>query len=101
MDKRKHSIVRKELLLCAAIDLSLKIGYQNITRIKIAKKAHVSVSLINRYFGKIEDLKKEILKAAIEKEVIEIIAQGLKTKDLAVLKISDRLKKKALSFLAN
>lgn len=98
--KKKHPQIRKELLLCTAIDIAIRHGYQKLTRDKIAKEAEVSTGLINKYFGTIAKLKKAVLKAAIEREIIEIIAQGLGTREPMILKASSAVKQKALDYMS-
>ncbi len=99
--KRKNPIIRKNILLCTAIKLSIKVGYRNLTRDALAKKARVSPALINHYFFTIDQLKEEILKQAIKLEIVEIIAQALGARDLHKIKISEDLKQKTLSYLSN
>lgn len=99
MRVRKHKKIRKEMILCTAVEMSIKIGYQHLIRDEVAKEARVSGALINRYFVTIDDLKKEVLRVAIEKEIVEIVAQALGARDTEVLKISEELKQKAFNFM--
>jgi AcrR family transcriptional regulator len=96
---RKHKKIRKEMILCTAIEMSLKVGYQHLIRDKVAKKAGISGALVNKYFGTIETLKKEVLRVAIEKGIIEIVAQGLGMRDPDALKAPEEIKQKAFSFM--
>lgn len=96
---RKHKKVRKEMVLCTAIQMSLKVGYQHLIRDDVAKAAEVSGSLVNKYFGTIDNLKKEVLRAAIEKGIVEIVAQGLGMRDPEALKAPEEIKQKAFSFM--
>ena len=93
---------RYECLLKNAVQLSKDIGYMNITREKVALRAKVSEGLINRYFSKINNLKKNVILYSIDHEVIEIIAQGLALKNKTIIKkISSETMKKALKYLEN
>lgn len=98
--KRKNPTIRKNILLCTAIKLSIKVGYRNLTREALAKKAKVSPALINYYFDTIEKLKQEVLKEAIKLEIVEILAQALGVQELQKFKISEDLKQKTLSYLS-
>ena len=91
---------RKEFILDAAIDLSKIIGYKNISRDGIAGHANVSMGLINKYFGTIENLRDAVMESSIKKEIIEIIAQGLGVKDPQAQNAPQYLKDKALLYLA-
>jgi AcrR family transcriptional regulator len=90
---------RKKLLLYTAIDLSVRFGYKYLTRTKVAKKAGVTDALINHYFGTMKNLKKAVLREAIDKEIIPVVAQGLALRDPLALKISKTLKDKTLKYI--
>lgn len=96
---RTQPKIRKDKILKAAIKLSKKLGYKNITRDRVAEEADVSSALVGNYFGKMADLKNAVVRAAIKEEIVEIIAQGLTLKDPRVLKISKPLKGKIMEFL--
>lgn len=96
----KHNPQRKKILLCTAIGLSIKLGYQNITRDQIAESAGVSNALINRYFGTMDKLKKQVVRTAIKQEVMEILEQALGMRDSQIAKIPDTLKHKILAHMA-
>lgn len=91
----------KEILLKIAIDLAERIGYDNITKIEIARIAQVHHSLINRYFGTVEFLKNLVIQAATEEENLQIIAQGLSINDQRFVKIPDKLKIKAAKYIVH
>jgi AcrR family transcriptional regulator len=99
MRVRKHKKIRKDMVLCTAIEMALKVGYQHLIRDEVAKEAGISGSLVNKYFGTIEKLKKEVLRAAIEKGIIEIVAQGLGMRDPDAMKAPEEIKQKAYSFM--
>ena len=90
---------RKEKILQAAIELAIKNGYQNIKCTDIAKRAKVTRSLINFYFSNMDELKHHIMQLAISNGELAIIAQGLVAKDPAAVKVPDRIKQKALSYI--
>lgn len=99
--RRENPLVRKEEILHAAISLAIKIGYQRITRESVASSANTSCGLVTHYFTTIEDLKTEIMRTAIEREIFSIIAQGLSLGDIQTKRIKKELKIKALNFLSN
>lgn len=93
--------LRKDQILNAAIDYAKKVGYHKITREGIATNAGVSINLINRYFGTMPKFKRSIMRAAINQEVLEIVAQGLAAGDSHAKKAPPELKKQAASLIAN
>lgn len=100
--KKTHKITgvaRKELLLNAALALSETVGYQNITRESIANLANVSPGLISQYFGTMVQLKRSVMRAAIAREIITVVAQGLGVRDPQALKAPEALKQKAIEHL--
>lgn len=90
---------RKEQILEAAIKLAKREGYNNIRRDDVAAAANVSMGLVNAYFKTIKQLKRAVMRAAIHREILEIIAQGMLAKDNLVAKISDDLKQRAANHL--
>ena len=89
-------IMRRNQILNVAIELAKKSGYSSISRNDVADNAGVSMSLINRYFKTMPQLRRAVMRAAVVNEVLEIIAQGLVNKDAHALKASDELKSRAL-----
>lgn len=88
---------RKADILTVALRLAERDGYRNMTRDNIALAAGVSMGLINHHFGTMTKLKRTIMRAAIEKEILPIIAEGVVLKDKTALKVPDELKKRALT----
>jgi AcrR family transcriptional regulator len=96
---RENPRVRKKQILNAAVNLAIKVGYQQITRLEIAKSVGISVSLVTNYFRSMQKLKSEVMKEAIKEEIYEIIAQGLAVGDPQVVKLPKNVKKKVLTYL--
>ena len=63
--RKSYEERHNQLLKCGAA-LAEKFGPSNVTRRMIAKKCKVSESLVNRYLGSNEDMRKAITKAASE-----------------------------------
>lgn len=99
--KRTPPEVRKQHILKEAIKLSIKIGYNKITRDGIAEHTKVTSSLIARYYPTMDDVRRAVIEEAIKNEIVEILAQGLALKDPLTLKINKRLKRKVLSRLSD
>ena len=78
---RSHPGIRRAQLLSVAVDLAKTKGYGHITRGDVAEAAGVSMGLISRYFGTMEELRDAVMVMAIEQKVSEIIVQGLAAND--------------------
>ena len=98
--ERKKPGDRKEQLLLAAIEVSKEKGYQRITRTDVAERADVSAGLIHFYFESIDLLRRAIMDAAVEREIPEIVLQGLAVSDSAALLAPVKLRAKALALYA-
>lgn len=92
---------RKRQILECGVMLAKKIGYKRVSQIDIAKHLKISNALPIIYFGRITNLRAEILKVAIEREILEILAQAMGMKDPMVKNISTELKNKVINFILN
>ena len=99
--KRTAPQERRELILEAAIKLSIEIGYNKITRDKIAEYAQVTSSLIAVHFPRMQSIKAAVMEAAVERDIVEIIAQGLTLHDPRALKINDATRNRVMSYISN
>ena len=97
MRKRMQPKERRDQLLAVAVELSVKLGYNRVTKEDIAKKAGVTPGLINNYFGTMTKLRRQIIRTAIRDEILEVIAQGLINNDPHAKKADAQLKQRALN----
>lgn len=91
---------RDERILDAALKLAEADGYQWITREAVAALAGVSPGTIHNVFGTMPDLKRAVLKAAVERRIIPIVAQGLGDRHAIVQDAPEDLRREAARFLA-
>lgn len=96
---KKDPTKRKQQILTAALEVSRDSNYMEITKKSVALKAGVSMGLVNVYFGTMEKLRKEIMRAAVKREIYPIILQGLIRKDRYALKANEELKNHAYKSL--
>lgn len=68
---------RDQRILDAAIECAKESGYRHITREDVAARAGVAVGTVNNAYGTMLELKGAVMQAAVEREIIEIVAQGL------------------------
>ncbi|MBW1726010.1 MAG: TetR/AcrR family transcriptional regulator [Deltaproteobacteria bacterium] len=97
---RVDPVLRRAHILNTAVDMAKIDGYQRITRDGLAKKAGVSSGLVTRYFNTMSQLRRSIVRNAVQHEVLEIIAQAVLSNDPHVSKASTELKKRALASIA-
>jgi hypothetical protein len=83
---------RKKQILTAAVDLAQAEGFHHITREGVAAAAGVSEGLVSKHFGTMAALRRAVMRAAINQEILEIVAQGLSIGDPCAIKAPDALK---------
>jgi len=84
--------VRREQILEAALVLALNDGYTRITRDGVADKAGVSQGLVNMYFGNMEGLRTELMRYAVARKNLQVVAQGLLGRHPEALKAPQSLR---------
>ena len=92
---------RKKMIMSAALVLAEKRGYKNITRAQIGKQANVSPALVSRYFGTMDRLQVDIMQAAVRKEIIPILAQGMVDKNRIARRAPQHLKDRVKEFIGD
>ena len=89
---------RKEKILAAALPLAIQQGYLSITREDIGEAADVTGSVLNYYWGTMNQFRRALMRYAVDVECLPVVAQGIVTGD-ANLAEGDRLRERALSSL--
>ena len=97
--KRLSKDVRKDHILRTALVTAKEVGYTSVTRNILAERAKVSPGLVTHYFSSMVQLKRAIMRAAVEHKIPEIIAQGLSMGDKNAQKASPELKALAANSL--
>jgi len=93
--KRLPPHERKEAILSAAIELATVKGYQQITRDGIAEQAGVSMGLVTRYFSTMNQLRRDVMRHAIKREILSIVADGMACRDPHAMKAPEELRRRA------
>lgn len=91
---------RNKKVLEAAIAEACEQGYQFITREAVAQRAGVSVGGVNNAFGTMLDLKRAVLRAAIERRILRIVAEGIAMGSPVVADLPPELRREALASVA-
>jgi len=92
---------RKELILAAAIIMSVHPGYnyRTWTRDEIAGVAGVAPGLISHYFTTMDNLRDETMRYAVRLCRVDVVAQGLSVRDEIAMEAPDELKEAAARWL--
>lgn len=90
----------KARILDAAIALSRTDGVQWITRDAVAAHAQCAAGLVNYHWGNIVNLKRAVFAAAVDRQLLPLIAQGLADGNRACLDAPEWLRKKAAEWSA-
>lgn len=67
----------KGLILKVATRMALKNGFTSLTRDAVAEEACVAMGSINHHYGTMAALRDEVMRNAVDNEILEIVAQGL------------------------
>lgn len=100
MSKRHTPKDRKGQLLVAALELAERVGYTQVTRDALAAAAGVSPALVSVRFGTMLCFRRDLMRFAIRKEALRVIAQGLCISDCHARKAPEELRRRAMDELA-
>lgn len=91
--------IRQQQLLEAAIYVAKTEGWSKLTRAKVAAKAQVAASLINFYFGDKDEFRTSVMKAAVERNIVSVVAEGLLYLNPAALDAPAPIKNRAKEYM--
>ncbi len=89
----------REKILEAAYQMAVRNGFNTLTRDSIAAEAEIAKGAINHHFGTVSVVRNEVMRIAIEREQLSIIAQGLATDDGIAKSAPLELRTRALTTL--
>lgn len=97
--QRKPPKQRTAELLEAALEVAQAQGFSKMTRQAIAEKVGVTPGLVTHRFSTMQELRRLVMRQAVKREILPIIAEGLALRDAHAMKAPDSLKRKALRTL--
>lgn len=100
MSKHKLPLERVADIVSVALHLAESQGLHNVTRGGIAKKAGVSEALVSYHFGTMPQLKRKLIREAIARPNLRVLAQALAMHDSHAMRAPDELKKRALATIS-
>ncbi len=98
-NKRMNPETRSEGIIEAGLRLAKAHGWKSLTRDGVATEAGVSFAMVNVRFGTMTQLKRAVMREAIRRRELKVVAQGYVSDDPTALKIDDELKSAALQSL--
>ena len=94
--KRLNPKIRRQQILDAALKLAEKRGFDRLTRETIATAAGTSVGLVSHYFTSMASMRKAVMKEAVSRESLDVIAHGIAVNHIHTRKLSGELKRRVL-----
>lgn len=88
---------RREQILAAAMTMATDKGYSNLTRDGVAVTAGVAMGQVNHAFNTMAQLRRAVMRCAIQREILSIVGQGVALGDRVAIAAPDELKKRALA----
>jgi len=86
-------------ILNAALKLAESEGFTNITRDGIAAAARVACGLVNYHYKTMDDLRDAMMRQAVSKSLLTVLAQGIVYGHPVALNAPGELKKQAMESL--
>lgn len=90
---------RRAQLIAAGLDVAEEVGWYKVTRRAVAEKTSTAEALINRYFGNKDGFRDELMKEAVKRKLVPVIAEGLMYMSEPALKAPQKLRKEAQEYL--
>jgi AcrR family transcriptional regulator len=100
--KSKTRETSKPAILAAAVSLAKKHGLRNFSREQVAKASKMAEATVSFHFGNMDELRKEVVKAAIAGEVLSILADARADRKSSELYtgMTAELKKRVANYIA-
>lgn len=91
---------RTDALLTTALHLAARHGYHTLTREQIALAASVSPALVSARLGTMDAMRRSVMRAAVARGVVAVVAQGLAVRDKYAGKADKELRAAAAAYVA-
>lgn len=94
---RLKPAVRREQILTAALSLAEASHYLRLTRDQIAESLGLSGPAVQYHFGTMKQLRGDLMRAAIKRENLVVLSQGLLSQDKRAQGAPEGLRVRALA----
>lgn len=91
---------RIEHLSAAALSAAERYGFAAVTRDRIADHAGVSHALVTNKLGTMTEIRRRVMRAAIQHKSWRVLAEGLAVHDKCALRMPEDLKREVALWLA-
>jgi DNA-binding transcriptional regulator YbjK len=92
---RRAAILESAIVVAEQID-----GWGAITREAIAEQARVSPGLVSHVLGDMDFIKDQVMEAAVKREIVSIVTEGLALGNTEALKASKALRAKITKYIS-
>jgi AcrR family transcriptional regulator len=90
---------RNNEILEAAMDAAREMDFRHLTREAVAERAGVTPPLVNYYMGNLEQIREAVVREAIDREDLEILAQVMLAKHKAARRLTGALRTRVVDAL--
>jgi AcrR family transcriptional regulator len=90
---------RTDAILTAALHLAARHGYHTLTREQIALAAGVSPALVSARLGTMDAMRRSVMRAAVARRCVGVVAQGLALRDRWAMRADDSLRAAAAAYV--
>ena len=90
----------KDIIVKAAAQMAVRVGYTKLTRSQIAEKLDIFPSSISFHCGTMGDLRCAVIQYAIDNEITAVLCQALADRHPVALKAPKEMKARAAKMLA-
>lgn len=91
----------KPSILAAAVSLARKGGLRSFSRADVAREADLAKATISFHYGSMETLRREVVKEAIDKEILSILADARADRASGlIVRMSAELKEKVAEYIS-
>lgn len=84
----------------AALELAERDGLDALRRDAIAAHAGVSFALVTHQLGTMPEVRRRVMRAAVQHKTLRVLADGLAARDKQALRMPDELKREVALWLA-
>ena len=89
--------IDNNIILESALHVAERDGFINLVRSTIAEHAKCSQGKVNMAFGTMTKLKRAVMRQAIHKQILSVIADGILLKMACCMKLDQELRERAIN----
>lgn len=90
---------RRSEMIDTALAMARAVGYQNVRLRELAERCDCSTGTVMGYFSTMAQLKRAIMSAAVAREDLVVLAQGIVAKEAKALAAKPELKRAAMEHM--